>query len=82
MMSIQEKFEAIAAKNNLSEDEYSLASRVYQSAYQQALADVVEMLGSEGVEREVGACLYTKEGMRQASAKAALTAIKQKVKEM
>lgn len=54
----------------------------YQAAYQQTLDDVVDMLGSEKMERSVGACLYAKDGMRQASAKAALTAIKQKVTQL
>jgi|DEB0MinimDraft_3_1074331.scaffolds.fasta_scaffold46469_2 hypothetical protein len=85
---IREKFEAVATKNNLSEDEYSLASRVYQAAYQQALDDVVEMLGS--CERLLSDKTFFpildepcgKSTKAEILASAALTAIKQKVREV
>ena len=56
--------------------------RAYQAAYKQAIDDVVEMLEDYETEKMVGAAIYTREALRLPSAEQALTAIKQKVKEV
>lgn len=55
---------------------------IAKAAYQQALDDVVEMLGDFETEKMVAAAVYTRESLRLPSAESALTAIKQKVQSL
>jgi len=91
-MSIQEKFEAWA--DAVADDDWpATLIEAYQAAYQQVLADVVEMLESEEVVKTVAESIFDEghyrwnnrdsaEGIGADLANEALTAIKQKVKEV